>query len=52
MAAIAAHGFFFIPALFANFPVTGAMWGFVGFYATCVRREAARLCRACGEWAR
>ena len=35
-AAIAAYGFFFIPALFANFAVTSAMWGFVGFYATCI----------------
>ena len=30
-AAIAAYGFFFIPALFANFAVTSAMWGFVLF---------------------
>ncbi|SDL06341.1 NarK family nitrate/nitrite MFS transporter [Streptomyces indicus] len=35
-AAIAAYGFFFIPALFANFAVTSAMWGFVAFYASCV----------------
>ncbi|WP_432133933.1 MULTISPECIES: NarK family nitrate/nitrite MFS transporter [unclassified Streptomyces] len=35
-AAIAAYGFFFIPALFANFAVTSAMWGFVAFYTTCV----------------
>ncbi|MEV0091380.1 NarK family nitrate/nitrite MFS transporter [Streptomyces sp. NPDC050738] len=35
-AAIAAYGFFFIPALFANFAVTSAMWGFVGFYASCM----------------
>ncbi|MFE0103275.1 NarK family nitrate/nitrite MFS transporter [Streptomyces sp. NPDC059009] len=35
-AAIAAYGFFFIPALFANFAVTSAMWGFVGFYASCI----------------
>ncbi|MCB5166356.1 NarK family nitrate/nitrite MFS transporter [Streptomyces bambusae] len=35
-AAIAAYGFFFIPAMFANFAVTSAMWGFVGFYASCV----------------
>ncbi|MFC5804969.1 hypothetical protein [Streptomyces formicae] len=35
-AGIAAYGFFFIPALFANFAVTSAMWGFVGFYVTCI----------------
>ncbi|WP_329124633.1 MFS transporter [Streptomyces sp. NBC_01465] len=35
-AAIAAYGFFFIPALFANFAVTSAMWGFVGFYVSCM----------------
>ncbi|MDI3421782.1 NarK family nitrate/nitrite MFS transporter [Streptomyces luteolus] len=35
-AAIAAYGFFFIPALFANFQVTSAMWGFVAFYASCI----------------
>ncbi|MFD3803446.1 MFS transporter [Streptomyces sp. NPDC058619] len=35
-AAIAAYGFFFIPAMFANFAVTSAMWGFVAFYASCV----------------
>ncbi|NGN64389.1 MFS transporter [Streptomyces sp. A7024] len=35
-AAIAAYGFFAIPALFANFAVTSAMWGFVGFYASCL----------------
>ncbi|MDQ8706793.1 NarK family nitrate/nitrite MFS transporter [Streptomyces sp. LHD-70] len=35
-AAIAAYGFFFIPALFANFSVTSAMWGFVAFYASCI----------------
>jgi NNP family nitrate/nitrite transporter-like MFS transporter len=35
-AAIAAYGFFFIPALFANFAVTSAMWGFVAFYVTCI----------------
>ncbi|MFC9821972.1 hypothetical protein ACFWG6_18910 [Streptomyces erythrochromogenes] len=35
-AGIAAYGFFFIPAMFANFSVTSAMWGFVGFYASCV----------------
>lgn len=34
--AIAAYGFFFIPAMFANFAVTSAMWGFVAFYASCV----------------
>ncbi|MFF5446883.1 MFS transporter [Streptomyces sp. NPDC012888] len=35
-AGIAAYGFFFVPAMFANFAVTSAMWGFVGFYASCV----------------
>ncbi|MFF9982659.1 MFS transporter [Streptomyces erythrochromogenes] len=35
-AGIAAYGFFFIPAMFANFSVTSAMWGFVGFYASCI----------------
>ncbi|MBO1336472.1 NarK family nitrate/nitrite MFS transporter [Streptomyces sp. VRA16 Mangrove soil] len=35
-AAIAAYGFFFIPAMFANFAVTSALWTFVGFYATCI----------------
>ncbi|NBE56279.1 NarK family nitrate/nitrite MFS transporter [Streptomyces boluensis] len=35
-AAIAAYGFFFIPALFANFAVTSAMWGFVAFYVSCI----------------
>ncbi|MDT7841390.1 MFS transporter [Streptomyces justiciae] len=35
-AAVAAYGFFFIPALFANFAVTSAMWGFVAFYVTCI----------------
>lgn len=35
-AGVAAYGFFFIPAMFANFSVTSAMWGFVGFYASCV----------------
>ncbi|MFD3513478.1 MFS transporter [Streptomyces sp. NPDC058657] len=35
-AGIAAYGFFFIPALFGSFAVTSAMWGFVGFYASCV----------------
>lgn len=34
--AIAAYGFFFIPAMFANFSVTSALWTFVGFYATCL----------------
>jgi NNP family nitrate/nitrite transporter-like MFS transporter len=34
--AIAAYGFFFIPAMFANFSVTSALWSFVGFYATCM----------------
>ncbi|WP_457032527.1 NarK family nitrate/nitrite MFS transporter [Kitasatospora sp. P5_F3] len=34
-AAIAAYGFFFIPAMFANFAVTSAMWGFVAFYLSC-----------------
>ncbi|WP_199547097.1 NarK family nitrate/nitrite MFS transporter [Streptomyces sp. N35] len=34
--AIAAYGFFFIPAMFANFPVTSALWCFIGFYATCL----------------
>ncbi|MFD8567637.1 MFS transporter [Streptomyces sp. NPDC059639] len=34
--AIAAYGFFFIPAMFANFAVTSALWCFVGFYATCI----------------
>ncbi|MGW2397326.1 NarK family nitrate/nitrite MFS transporter [Kitasatospora sp. NPDC001664] len=35
-AAIAAYGFFFIPAMFANFAVTSAMWGFVAFYLSCL----------------
>ncbi|MFG2825493.1 hypothetical protein ACGFX4_39465 [Kitasatospora sp. NPDC048365] len=35
-AGIAAYGFFFIPAMFANFAVTSAMWGFVAFYASCL----------------
>ncbi|WP_405015962.1 NarK family nitrate/nitrite MFS transporter [Kitasatospora sp. NBC_00070] len=35
-AAIAAYGFFFIPAMFANFAVTSAMWGFVAFYLSCI----------------
>ncbi|WP_369213061.1 NarK family nitrate/nitrite MFS transporter [Streptomyces flavofungini] len=34
--AIAAYGFFFIPAMFANFAVTSAMWGFVAFYVSCI----------------
>ncbi|MEV8532803.1 hypothetical protein [Streptomyces sp. NPDC051211] len=34
--AIAAHGFFFIPAMFANLAVTTALWMFIGFYATCL----------------
>ncbi|MFI9104600.1 NarK family nitrate/nitrite MFS transporter [Streptomyces fildesensis] len=34
--AIAAFGFFFIPALFASMAVTSAMWGFVAFYASCM----------------
>ncbi|MFG3038934.1 MFS transporter [Streptomyces sp. NPDC048330] len=33
--AVAAYGFFFIPALFASVSVTSAMWGFVAFYASC-----------------
>ncbi|MFD7320716.1 MFS transporter [Streptomyces sp. NPDC059875] len=33
--AIAAYGFFFIPALFGSVAVTSAMWGFVAFYASC-----------------
>ncbi|MGW2230639.1 NarK family nitrate/nitrite MFS transporter [Streptomyces formicae] len=35
-AAIAAYGFFFIPAMFANLAVTTALWMFIGFYATCL----------------
>ncbi|GAA4839489.1 NarK family nitrate/nitrite MFS transporter [Kitasatospora terrestris] len=35
-AGVAAYGFFFIPAMFANFAVTSAMWGFVVFYASCL----------------
>jgi NNP family nitrate/nitrite transporter-like MFS transporter len=35
-AAIAAYGFFFIPALFGSVAVTSAMRGFVAFYASCV----------------
>ncbi|WP_327355471.1 NarK family nitrate/nitrite MFS transporter [Streptomyces sp. NBC_01304] len=34
--AIAAYGFFFIPAMFANFAVTSSLWLFIGFYATCL----------------
>ncbi|WP_246095125.1 MFS transporter [Streptomyces roseicoloratus] len=34
--AIAAYGFFFIPALFGSIAVTSAMWGFVAFYLSCV----------------
>ncbi|MFE5738430.1 NarK family nitrate/nitrite MFS transporter [Streptomyces celluloflavus] len=34
--AIAAYGFFFIPALFASISVTSAMWGFVAFYVSCI----------------
>ncbi|MEU3074280.1 MFS transporter [Streptomyces laurentii] len=34
--AIAAYGFFFIPALFGSVAVTSAMWGFVAFYLSCV----------------
>ncbi|MFG3497956.1 NarK family nitrate/nitrite MFS transporter [Streptomyces sp. NPDC047928] len=34
--AIAAYGFFFIPALFGSIAVTSAMWGFVAFYVGCV----------------
>lgn len=33
--AIAAYGFFFIPALFGSVAVTSAMWGFVAFYLSC-----------------
>ncbi|GAA3025884.1 nitrate/nitrite transporter NarK2 [Kitasatospora albolonga] len=35
-ASIAAFGFFFIPAMFALFPVTSSLWVFVGFYAVCL----------------
>ncbi|HET6857780.1 MAG TPA: NarK family nitrate/nitrite MFS transporter [Streptomyces sp.] len=35
-AAIAAYGFFFIPALFGSIAVTHAMWGFVAFYVSCI----------------
>ncbi|MFF4644760.1 NarK family nitrate/nitrite MFS transporter [Streptomyces sp. NPDC001389] len=34
--AIAAYGFFFIPAMFAATAVTNALWMFIGFYATCL----------------
>ncbi|MEV3859562.1 NarK family nitrate/nitrite MFS transporter [Streptomyces sp. NPDC050095] len=34
--AIAAYGFFFIPAMFANFAVTSSLWCFIVFYATCL----------------
>ncbi|RSS80208.1 NarK family nitrate/nitrite MFS transporter [Streptomyces sp. WAC06614] len=34
--AIAAYGFFFIPAMFANLAVTTALWMFIVFYATCL----------------
>lgn len=34
--AIAAYGFFFIPAMFAALSVTQALWIFIGFYATCL----------------
>ncbi|WP_256962224.1 hypothetical protein [Streptomyces sp. NRRL B-24572] len=34
--AVAAYGFFFIPALFGSVAVTSAMWGFVAFYASCM----------------
>ncbi|MDG4860162.1 NarK family nitrate/nitrite MFS transporter [Streptomyces sp. T-3] len=34
--AIAAYGFFFIPAMFANFAVTSSLWLFIVFYATCL----------------
>ncbi|MEU7551753.1 NarK family nitrate/nitrite MFS transporter [Streptomyces sp. NPDC044571] len=34
--AIAAYGFFFIPAMFAAMPVPHALWLFIGFYATCL----------------
>ncbi|MEV5972533.1 MFS transporter [Streptomyces sp. NPDC051921] len=33
---VAAYGFFFIPALFGSVAVTSAMWGFVGFYVSCM----------------
>ncbi|MEU8434254.1 hypothetical protein AB0F18_15295 [Streptomyces sp. NPDC029216] len=34
--AIAAYGFFFIPAMFAATAITNALWMFIGFYATCL----------------
>ncbi|MFH8259492.1 MFS transporter [Streptomyces roseolus] len=34
--AMAAYGFFFIPALFGSVAVTSAMWGFVAFYVSCM----------------
>lgn len=34
--AIAAYGFFSIPAMFAAMAVTSALWLFIGFYATCL----------------
>ena len=34
--AIAAYGFFLIPAFYANFSPTTALWVFLGFYVTCV----------------
>lgn len=34
--AIAAYGFFFIPAMFAAMAVTSALWLFIGFYTTCL----------------
>lgn len=34
--AIAAYGFFFIPAMFANFAITSSLWVFIGFYVTCL----------------
>lgn len=35
-AAIAAYGFIFIPAMFANFSITSSLWCFIVFYATCL----------------
>ncbi|MFI0262332.1 MFS transporter [Streptomyces sp. NPDC017056] len=34
--AVAAYGFFLVPAMFALFSVTGALWGFIGLYAVCL----------------
>ncbi|GAA1349474.1 NarK family nitrate/nitrite MFS transporter [Streptomyces beijiangensis] len=34
--AIAAYGFFFIPAMFANFSITSSLWCFIVFYASCL----------------